>query len=269
MKLHYKLLAAAVALAAASGAHAAIDNGNTTNGTGELFVVVTDTTAGFSFVGDLGVSMDSFLGASSTSNSWDLSGFTSWSPFVTAISGSLTNAKYAVYALDNVGATSTVDAKRLLTTAGAADDVLNNYTTANSKVVNTVASAINTTWLVNGVQVDANNLMNDHDTLANGSSYTNAAHSAAYAQAQIGDSLKGNMPFITTVAASDAASFWLLGNSSSSTLAQADVYMQPGTFSIAGNSLNYTAAVPEADTWAMMLAGLGLMGMIARRRLSA
>jgi hypothetical protein len=30
--------------------------------------------------------------------------------------------------------------------------------------------------------------------------------------------------------------------------------------------LSYVAAVPEADTSAMLLAGLGLMGFIARRR---
>jgi MYXO-CTERM domain-containing protein len=272
MKVHYKLLAAALALAAASGAQAAIDGGQTTNGTGELFVVVTDTTAGFSFVGDLGVGMDTFLPTSNSANSWSLSGFSSWSPFLSAIGGDLSNAKFAVYALDNVGATSTVDAKRLLTTAGAADDVLNNYTTANNKLGAAVGSGIGTTWLVNGVQVDANNLANDHDTLANGSSYTNSTKTAAYAEAQIGDQLKNNMPFVTTVAASDAASFWLLGNSSSSTLAQADVFMQAGQFSIAsgpagGYSLDYTVAtVPEADTWAMMLAGLGLVGALVRRR---
>ena len=266
MKLHYKLLAAAVAMIATSGANAALDGGQTTNGTGELFVVVTDPTAGYSFVGDLGVSMDSFLASSGTSASFDLNSFTSWSPFVSAIGGDLANAKYAVYALDNVGAVTTVDAKRLLTTAAAGDDVLNNYTTSNSKLGGAVGGSIGTTWL-GSVQLDANNLANDHDTLVNGSSYTSASKTAAYADAQIGDKLKNNLPFITTVAASDAAGFWLLGNSSSSTLAQADVYMQAGQFSIAANSLNYTvAAVPEADTWAMMLAGLGLVGALVRRR---
>lgn len=268
--MNFKLntLVAAALLVAAGSANAAIDNGNTTNGTGSLFLVVTDTTAGYSFVGDLGVGMDSFLGASNVSNSWSLGNFSAWSAFTTAIGGDLTNAKYSVYALDNVGATTTVEAKRLLTTVAVGDDVAGNYTTANNKVGGAVGTAVNTTFLVTGVQTDSNNLMNDHDTVADGSSYTNTSKPLAYAEAALnGDSLKANMPFVTTVAAADSADFWLLGNSSSATLAQANTYMQAGQFSLSGTALNYTvAAVPEADTYAMMLAGLGLVGFMARRR---
>ena len=272
MKVQYKLLAAAVAMAVATGAHATIDAGQTTDGTGELFVVVTDSTAGYSFLGDLGVSMNSFLASSGTSASFDLSSYTSWSPFVSAIGGSLSTAKFAVYALDNVGATTTVDAKRLLTTVNAGDDIsgaAGNYTTGNSKVVSSVGSTIVTA--LNNMQAPANNLLADHGTLTstNGSSYTNKP--LGYADAQLGDSLKNYMPFVTTVAVGSNADFWLLGNSSSGTVAQADTFMQPGQFSITGSSLNYTtaAAVPEADTWAMMLAGLGLVGALVRRRKAA
>ncbi|OYY92893.1 MAG: hypothetical protein B7Y41_14140 [Hydrogenophilales bacterium 28-61-23] len=263
MKL--KHLIAALALVAAGSAHAAIDNGNSTNGTGSLFLVVTDTTAGYSFVGDLGIGMDSFLAGANASQSWNLAGFSAWSAFNTAIGGDLTNAKYAVYSLDNVGATSTADNKRLLTTVAAGDDV-SGYTTTNSKLVTAVGTANGTTWLVNGVQVDSNNLMNDHDSVADGSSYTNKT--AAYAQSKIGDKLANNMPFVTTVAAADTADFWLLGNSSSATLAQTNLYQQAGTFGLTGDILTYSVAapVPEADTYAFMALGMGLVGFLARRR---
>ncbi len=37
---------------------------------------------------------------------------------------------------------------------------------------------------------------------------------------------------------------------------------------LAGDTLSIAVAVPEPETWAMLLAGLGLVGMMARRRLS-
>lgn len=37
-------------------------------------------------------------------------------------------------------------------------------------------------------------------------------------------------------------------------------------WNITANTAHWVAAVPEADTWAMLLAGLGVLGFIARRR---
>ncbi len=277
--MNFKLntLVAAILLIAAGSANAAINNGQATgnlagtagngvDGAGELFLVVTDTTARYSFVGDLGVGMNSFLGASNTSNSWSLAGFSSWTPFVSAIGGSLNNATYAVYAFDNIGGTSTANNKRLLTTIAAGGDTLS---TNNSKLGTAIGTATATTWLVNGVQsstVPAGfNLLSDHDTVANGSSYTNNA--VAYSDANIGIKLKNTLPFDTTTVASGTADFWLLGNSGSSTLALANKFQQAGQFSLNGTTLAYTvAAVPEAQTYALMLSGLGLVGFMVRRR---
>ena len=273
--MNFKLntLVAAILLVAAGSANAAINNGqgtgnlagtagNAVDGTGELFLVVTDNTKGYSFVGDLGVGMNSFLGASNASNSWSLSGFTAWTPFVSAIGGNLNNATYAVYAFDNIGATSTVDNKRLLSTITAGGDISG---TNNSKLITAVSAGNATNWLVSGVQTDAFNLLNDHDTLVNGSSYTNIL--AAYSQAKIGIKLGNTVSFDTTTAASGTADFWLLGNSSSSTLAIANTYQQAGQFSLNGTTLAYNvAAVPEAQTYALMLSGLGLVAFMVRRR---
>ena len=273
--MNFKLntLVAAILLVATGSANAAINNGQATgnlagtagngvDGTGELFLVVTDISKGYSFVGDLGVGMNSFLGASNTSNSWSLSGFTAWTPFVSAIGGNLNNATYAVYSFDSIGSTSTVDNKRLLTTIAAGGDTSGAN---NSKLIGAVGPSISTTWLVNGVQTDSNNQLNDHDTLTNGSSYTNS--SLGYAGAQLGISLKNNVPFDTTTAASGTADFWLLGNNGSNSLAIANTYQQAGQFSLNGTTLAYNvAAVPEAQTYALMLSGLGLVAFMVRRR---
>jgi hypothetical protein len=40
----------------------------------------------------------------------------------------------------------------------------------------------------------------------------------------------------------------------------------PDTYLVSDSGAHYVAAVPEADTYAMMLAGLGLLGFMARRR---
>jgi hypothetical protein len=273
--MNFKLntLVAAILLIAAGSANAAINNGQPTgnlpgtagngvDGTGELFLVVTDISKGYSFVGDLGVGMNGFLGTSNTSNSWSLGGFTAWTPFVTAIGGNLNNATYAVYAFDNIGATSTANNKRLLTTIAAGGDISG---TNNGKLGTAIGTANATTWLVAGVQADGYNQLNDHDTLANGSSYTNSPQ--AYSDAKIFKDLNNNLPFDTTTTASGTADFWLLGNSSSTGLALANTYQQAGQFSLSGGTLAYTvAAVPEAQTYALMLSGLGLVAFMVRRR---
>ena len=273
--MNFKLntLVAAILLVAAGSANAAINNGqatgnlagtagNAVDGTGELFLVVTDISKSFSFVGDLGVGMNSFLGASNTSNSWSLSGFTAWTPFVTAIGGNLNNATYAVYSFDNIGANTTVNNKRLLTTIAAGGDISG---VNNGKLGTAIGTGNATTWLVSGAQADIYNLLNDHDTLVNGSSYTNIF--AAYSDAQIFNSLGNNVPFDTTTVVGGTSDFWLLGNSSSSSLVLANTYQQAGQFSLNGTTLAYNvAAVPEAQTYALMLSGLGLVAFMVRRR---
>ncbi|RFP19084.1 MULTISPECIES: MHFG family PEP-CTERM protein [unclassified Duganella] len=49
-------------------------------------------------------------------------------------------------------------------------------------------------------------------------------------------------------------------------LADGGVFPLPGPFPDNGDGAFVPTPVPEADTWAMLLAGLGLLGVVARRR---
>jgi uncharacterized protein involved in outer membrane biogenesis len=85
-----------------------------------------------------------------------------------------------------------------------------------------------------------------------------------------GDQWNGQVSFTSTGVASGDLNFYFLSNSSSSGSGQAAVTKYAGvwSFDAATAQLSYaTAPVPEAETYAMMLAGLGLVGfMVSRRR---
>ncbi|MBU1222238.1 MAG: PEP-CTERM sorting domain-containing protein [Gammaproteobacteria bacterium] len=80
----------------------------------------------------------------------------------------------------------------------------------------------------------------------------------------------GATSFTSTGTASGDLNFYSLVNSSSVAGSQATVVKYAGvwSFDVATAQLSYaTAPVPEAETYAMMLAGLGLVGfMVSRRR---
>jgi hypothetical protein len=85
----------------------------------------------------------------------------------------------------------------------------------------------------------------------------------------------GHSPFSTYGSIDAPLNFYELTKNGTSGLAKAAVtpFTQPlngGSYMftlLSNGTLNYaTAAVPEADTYAMMLAGLGLVGLVVRRR---
>jgi hypothetical protein len=85
-----------------------------------------------------------------------------------------------------------------------------------------------------------------------------------------GDQWNGQVSFTSTGSANNGLNFYFLSNSSNVAASQAAVTKFDGLWSFDATTaqLSYaTAPVPEAETYAMMLAGLGLVGfMVSRRR---
>lgn len=264
MKL--KQIAAVVALAAASvPSFATISLPST--GNGELFAVVLDRVDQVSYLVDLGLSMDAgvtgatqFNGASSYSYALNSANFTA---FLTAAGASASNFEFAVIAGDATGSTA-ASPRRLFTTVNQATTTLGNGILTN--IVN------NTTTYANQQALTA--VGQTHTTVDNGDGYA-AAGNLAYFLASSFDSFNNQTAsagWLNTVAQGSAATFRSFATSSTSAGGATAQNTFAGVWSLnqSGNAYTLTySAVPEADGLALMLAGFGAVGFLARRRKAA
>ena len=250
MKFALKTIAAAVALTAAVGAHAAIDTGST--GNGELFFNIWDANGSYTF--DLNKTIDSFQSDVAASGAIDQS--YALSNFGTFLAGVADTSvlKFNLVAADKSGA------YRLLTTF----TVANSPTTTNDSI-RTVTNNVNAfATAVNGV-IGAN----DSVAVNNGS--------AAWAgKTTFKDNPGGILGFSNagTLANNsydmgvgfmriDALS---LGSANSTYVPYSDGSPVHVWVDTSDSTLHIAAAVPEPESYAMLLAGLGMIGVIARRR---
>jgi MYXO-CTERM domain-containing protein len=292
MNCKFKALAISVAMAVSAPALAAIEGGPA--GNGELLLNVryyggdSATTGGDDISGlfDLGIKMNDMIALNSqtdASKSWDMTSGAygaSWNQlmsFVTSHGGTADQIRYSVIALDFANPNAAGGA-RFLTTASA--DIYPGLTNANLKGFQNMQ-----------LYVDANNSRGTHATDANGASTatpTDAPNSffGAINGAGQGDTWLSKTTVDTTQPLDTSQNFWLLTTSSVSSLAQATKTPfgvdldhdgkitgdELSKFSLNANGTlafaSPVSAVPEADTWAMLLAGLGMLGMMVRRRTS-
>jgi hypothetical protein len=281
MKLSMKktLVAAAIAALAMSGAaEARIQDGST--GNGELVFSAWDGAVGYTYdlewtsaLNDLvaGGAADgtytaspsatvaaSMIGADGVIFDHVLTGFSNFSN-LSAVQWNLTAA-------------DSLTRQRLLTTMG---DSAADMNTSNSNIKNAVTT-------FNGYIGGANGKSTDNVTMSvDGYANTVLADGVGYA-GNSGNNWGGRTPDNTTLLGA-STSLWVLGMNNSSTTGTAGSSTGYINQLLAFNGQAVTAstylaqdgyhlqiaAVPEADTYAMFLAGLGLMGFIARRRMQA
>jgi hypothetical protein len=291
MKLKLIALAAMLAASGVAQAKVADSNDNGTSSSGDMFASLVSVSNNASFTVDLGLRLDQFTAASALVNAdgvklvWDLDAgtFSDLSSVSTGLGAQMQALNYgSVYT--TFATPSVIGASDLKFDVKAMDGLPTNFPSAgtNRYLSTSAASSITVT---NG-QVFVMDNVDVYPTAAN-ADITNSTHGAAfntaganmfdagdatnvYFQNGSKDNWNGATSFTSTGAASGDLNFYFLSNTSTNTATAAAVTKYAGVWSFdsATAQLSYaTAPVPEAETYAMMLAGLGLVGfMVSRRR---
>ena len=266
MKL--KMIALAAMLAAGS-ANAAIDNGS--GGNGELFMTVWDSVGQQSYTLDLNLTMNDFLTGVAAGTSYSYAADANMSSFLSLVApANQSGLLFAIGAMDASGATAT-DTHRYITTASVIDlgvTVTNN----NLKQLGSTGA----TFLGN-----TNGLIGAGDSLV----VTDPSIIAYAGSAQWGSNWGTKFNGVSTgLVGGDLGLYFLRQTTGASGFGPTAPQNQPSIYeALAFNGNQYMASldmngnltiaaapVPEAETYAMMLAGLGLVGfMVARRRRAA
>lgn len=274
MKL--KLLGAALlAAAVAAPAYADINNGATTPGNGELFLSVWHTGADgvsgtaddTSYTLDLGITLNDFASAAATPVAVAPQPsylFTADALMTSFLAGAADTGSITW----NIVGFDSVSQDRLISTADA------SFTGSNLTYTQfrTVAGQ-GATYLAN-----VNPALSGAADTANNGSATFVLADAGYAGNTgpvnaFGTNVGGSTDFNNTGSLGETLSFWMMSEtvaSGSTTTRVTNLNFGGYGWTLASNgNLSYgalAAPVPEAETWAMLLAGLGMVGMIARRR---
>jgi len=283
--MNFKLNALiAAALLASGSAHAITATDDVTNGNAYLLMTVLDVNynngLGRSYTRSLEVAMNDFgtqnrpTGGFTTNvdgglnQTWATGAL--WSSFTAGMdAATIAGLQWDVTALDGFGG-STADLKRIITTSTT--DLVTLQSAPNVQVSNGEIQTATTNQDVYWDAVIA--------TMGSGTEIIVTdpdSNAFAIGFGKHASNLGGQIPdFNTTGQVGDSMGFYYLTRSSSTSSAEALVAAYgnangASTFTLGlDGSLAFAnaAPVPEASTYGMMLAGLGLVGFMARRRIN-
>ena len=190
---------------------------------------------------------------------WDLSGTVAWTSFVGTAGVSLDSTKFDIKA---VGPSNMfMDNMVFLTTLSAGDPSQQDY------------AALQGFGDVGSTFVASTNTQSTHNSQPNGANFATAARPDLYHEAAVGDNWKNNLLFgdgksTGAVGALPPLAFYQLWGTPDNAGGTAfpELYGGGWTLSKAGVLTYATAPVPEPGSWALVLAGLAAVGLIARRR---
>ncbi|MEI6299808.1 MAG: PEP-CTERM sorting domain-containing protein [Betaproteobacteria bacterium] len=293
MKFKTKLKALAVALAMTAGsASAAIFDGST--GNGGLFLEVYDSVNPGTYIRDLGVRMDSF-----GTTERGTAGFTAnvdtgaaAGVFANLGNGALVNGALTFSADSNLTSfLSTRSASNLVwevfavdsNGGGAADQIRLLYTTPNNDQtrVAQAGTLVSNGQILSGIGAVNNQLTSGATSInaligSNQSMITTTPTDTAFATF-LGSTIGGFAANVNTWSTAGADNFLTYATRSSTSTNAEYIAVTYGTaanpfpvkFATDGTlTFGTVTAVPEPGTWAMMVAGLLMVGGIARRRIS-
>lgn len=287
--MNFKLNALVVAtLLAASGvaqAKVADSNDRAPNG-GDLFANVWSVANNASYTVDLGLTLDQFASANVNTLGvklvWDLDGnsFTDQSAVSTGLTTQPLNygSVYSTFATPAVAGASDLkfDLKAMDGTPSAfAGTGTNRYLSTSfassiSATNGQVFAMDNWDVILNASNDDTTNSTHGTDINTAGANKFDAGDAMNVNYNAGGEQWNGATSFNSAGSVSSPLNFYFLTNSSSTAAAPATITKYAGvwSFDTATAQLSYaTAPIPEAETYAMMLAGLGLVGfMVSRRR---
>ncbi len=252
------LVLAAVAALAVSGTASATMSSTAANANSDLLLTVFDTSTSNSATFDLGLTYSSFASTVSSQN-WNLAtqnaAFTAaWNSFVAQDANYATNAEWAVTA---VADTTSSNNRAFVTTVAASSP-------SNSIAATQIGNAANA-FDLNFVQTLAASNSGTAFASAGGAYYATSSDAANGSQANAYGAA-GNLAGTQVVAGDVFGNVMNVERFTHSVTTGTQI--QGLSFSLSSTGAASISAVPEADTWAMMLAGFGIVGFVAGRRKS-